>query len=167
MKLSVVVPMYNARNIVENLKDIVKSLKKFIDDFEIIVVNDGSSNNCYNDAKKFKDKHVKIVGYKKNSGKGNALKYGVRFAKGDHIAFLDEGGDLSASQLKNFLEILKDENGDIVIGSKRHSESNVRYPAIRRLMSRTYQTLNRILFNLKVKDTQVGIKLFKRDPFFK
>ena len=53
MKLSVVVPMYNARNIVENLKDIVKSLKKFIDDFEIIVVNDGSSNNCYNDAKKF------------------------------------------------------------------------------------------------------------------
>lgn len=163
MKLSIIIPMYNAQNIKETLKEYTASLNKLIKDYEIILVNDGSTNNCLKDAKKFKNKKIRIVGYKENRGKGYAIKYGFKFVRGDYVSFLDSGGELDASQICSFMKIMDEENADIVIGSKRHRESKVHYPLMRRIMSRAYQAMNRILFNLEVKDTQVGIKLFRKE----
>ncbi|MDP1728808.1 MAG: glycosyltransferase family 2 protein, partial [archaeon] len=84
------------------------------------------------------------------------------FVKGDYIAFVDSGRDLNPKQLIDFLKIMSNENTDIVIGSKKHKDSKVHYPFTRRVMSGVYRTMNRILFSLDVKDTQVGLKLFKR-----
>src|SRR3989338_4438634 len=162
MQLSIIMPMYNAENIVDNLKEVKKELDGITNRYELIVVNDGSTNNCFEEAKKFRDARVKIVGYKKNQGKGYAIKYGFRYATGENVIFLDSGGDLNAKQIKNFIRIMKETNADIVIGSKKHPQSKVYYPLLRRLMSFTYQTLNKILFNLDVRDTQVGLKLFKK-----
>ncbi len=163
MKLSIIMPMYNSKDIQTNLKEAIKSLEKVTKDYEIVVVDDGSENGCFKEAKKFKSKKVRVVGYRKNRGKGNAIKYGFKFTRGDYIAFVDSGRDLNPKQLKDFLAIMESEKADIVIGSKRHPKSKVYYPIIRRIMSRTYQLVNKILFNLNVKDTQVGIKLFKRN----
>jgi len=154
--------MYNEQDIIKNLKEVVKNIAKIEKSFEIIVVNDGSSNDCFKEAKKFKDKRVKVVGYNQNRGKGNAIKYGFNYAGGEYITFLDCGRDLDESQIKNFLKIMTKENADIVIGSKKHPESKVYYPLARRVMSGVYQILNKVLFNLDVKDTQVGLKLFKK-----
>ena len=162
MKLSMIMPMYNSKDIISNLNAAIKSLEKITSDYEIILVDDGSSTNCFEEAKKIKNKKIKVVGYKKNKGKGFGIKYGFNFTKGDFVAFVDSGRDLDPKQLKYFLDIMKDNKIDIVIGSKRHPNSKVYYPLIRRFMSRTYQSINKILFNLNVKDTQVGIKLFKR-----
>ncbi|MDO8623035.1 MAG: glycosyltransferase family 2 protein [archaeon] len=163
MKLSIIMPMYNSSDIITNIKEAMVSLNKVTEDYEIILVNDGSTNNCFEEAKKFSSKKVKVVGYDQNMGKGYAIKYGFNFTKGDYIAFVDSGRDLDPKQLKDFLEIMKKEDADIVIGSKRHSKSEVHYPLIRRVMSRVYQIMNKMLFNLKVQDTQVGLKLFKRE----
>jgi len=160
--LSVIMPMYNSKDIVLNLKKAINSLDKVSKDYEIILVDDGSTNDCFKEAKNFKNKKVKVIGYRKNKGKGNAIRYGFNFTKGNYVAFVDSGRDLNPFQLKKFLWIIKRNKVDIVIGSKRHPNSQVYYPHFRRLMSKTYQIMNRILFNLKVKDTQVGIKLFKR-----
>jgi glycosyltransferase involved in cell wall biosynthesis len=162
MELSVIMPMYNPERIIFNLKEAIKSLEKVSKDFELIVVNDGSTNDCFEKAKEYQDNRILVTGYKKNVGKGNAISYGFKFAKGDYIAFVDSGADLNPEQLANFMKLMKQKNADVVIGSKRHSNSKVHYPLIRRIMSRMYQTVNHILFNLNVKDTQVGIKLFKR-----
>ena len=155
-------PMYNSKDIISNLNAAINSLDKVTKNYEIVLVDDGSSTNCFNEAKKIKNKKIKVVGYKKNNGKGYAIKYGFRFTNGDYIAFVDSGRDLDPKQLNDFLRIIEKNKIDIVIGSKRHLDSKVYYPLIRRFMSRTYQTINKILFNLNVKDTQVGIKLFKR-----
>jgi glycosyltransferase involved in cell wall biosynthesis len=163
MKLSVIMPMYNSHEITRNLKEASKILGQVTSDYELILVNDGSTNGCYEEALKFKHKNIKIVGYKKNQGKGNAIKYGFGFAKGKYVAFVDSGRDLNPRQLKDFMIRMEKENADIVIGSKKHPESKVHYPPLRRFMSGVYQILNRILFNLNVKDTQVGIKLFKKE----
>ncbi len=162
MKLSVIMPMYNSHEITRNLKEASAILQKVTSDYELILVNDGSTNGCYEEALKFKHKHVRVVGYKKNQGKGNAIKYGFSFAKGKYVAFVDSGRDLNPKQLKDFMMKMEKENADIVIGSKKHPDSKVHYPPLRRFMSGVYQILNRILFNLNVKDTQVGIKLFKK-----
>jgi len=156
-------PMYNTPGIVNNLKEAVSAMKKVTPNYEIILINDGSTTNCYEEAKKFKNKKVRVVGYSKNQGKGYAIKYGFNFATGDYISFVDSGGELNPGQLKGFMEIMDKEKADVVVGSKKHPLSEVHYPLFRRVMSGVYQILNKILFNLYVKDTQVGIKLFKRD----
>jgi len=163
MRLSIIMPMYNSRDIIRNLEEAEKALKKVISDYEIILVDDGSTNGCYEEAKKYKSKKIKIVGYKKNIGKGNAIKYGFNFVTGDYVAFVDAGRDLNPHQLKDFLKVMRENNCDIVVGSKRHAKAKVHYPLMRKFMSRTYQIINKILFDLKVKDTQVGMKLFKRN----
>jgi len=162
MKLSVIVPMYNTQNIAKNLRSYCQELDRFIKDYEMIVVNDGSTSNCLEEAKKVTDKRIKIVGYKKNQGKGNAIKYGFNFVKGEYVAFLDSGAEFNAYLLKDFFNLMNKTGADIIVGSKRHPQSKVYYPLTRRIMSRTYQLMNSILFNLNVGDTQVGLKLFKR-----
>jgi len=163
MKISIIIPMYNSKDIEKNIDAAIKSLNEVTKDYEIILVNDGSLNGCFEKAKKLKNPRLKVVGYNRNQGKGCAIKYGFNFVNGDYVAFVDSGGDINPKQLKTFLEIMQKEKADIVIGSKRHANSIVHYPFIRRLMSKTYQILNKILFNLKVQDTQVGIKLFKKE----
>lgn len=155
-------PMYNAQDIKRNIIETRNILNKITKDFEIIVVNDGSKNKCFEEAKKVEGGNIKVVGYTTNYGKGYAIKYGFKYTRGDYVAFVDSGRDLNPNQLKQFMHIMEKEKADVVIGSKRHQDSKVYYPPIRKLMSWTYQILNRIFFNLKIKDTQVGLKLFKR-----
>ena len=161
-QLSVIMPMYNEKNIAGNVKQTIKAIDTFNLPYEIIVVDDGSKNNCFQEAKKVKSSKVKVVGYKENKGKGFAIKYGFKFTKGEYVAFVDSDLELNPLQLKDYMEIMKEQKADIVIGSKRHPESKVKYPAIRRFMSLIYQILIKILFNLHVRETQVGLKLFKR-----
>ncbi len=163
MKVSIIMPSYNPEDIILNLKEAIKSLEEVTPDFEIILVDDGSTNNGFQKLKEFNNRKVKVVGYKKNMGKGYAIKYGFNFVKGKYVSFVDSGRDLDPRQLKNFLKIMESKDADIVIGSKRHQDSKVHYPLLRRFMSKTYQLINRILFNLKVKDTQVGLKLFRKE----
>jgi len=162
MKLSIIIPMYDSEDIEKNIHAATSSLNEVTADYEIILVNDGSTNDCFGEAKKLENKKLKVVGYSKNRGKGSAIKYGFGFSKGDYVAFVDSGRDINPKQLRNFIELMEKQDADIVIGSKRHLKSKVHYPPLRRVMSRFYQILNKMLFNLDVKDTQVGIKLFKK-----
>ena len=159
-KLSVVVPMYNESNIYADMQEMLRSLGKNFKDYEVILVDDGSTNDCLRQAKKIKDKHLLVVGYKENKGKGNALKYGYTFVKGDYVTFIDADLDLHPDQIKGFFNYI--DSHDMVIGSKRHPESKVYYPWFRKIFSWSYHVLIFLLFGLKIKDTQSGIKLFKR-----
>ncbi len=161
MKLSIIMPMYNAQDIQRNLREAKKNIAKLKIPYELILVDDGSTNGCFEEAGKLKSKSIKVVGYKKNQGKGNAIRHGFSCVTGDFVAFVDSGRDINPYQLGRFLALMKETSADIVIGSKRHAESSVHYPVARRIMSRTYQAINHVLFNLNVQDTQVGLKLFK------
>lgn len=165
MKLSIIMPVYNEKNVTENIKEIINNLDKKYKNFEIIVVDDGSKDKkSFIEAEKvIKNKNVYFKYYDKNLGKGNALKYGFGFAKGKYILFIDGDGEFNINKLNDFFEIFEQKKADIVIGNKLHPNSNVEYPLFRRLMSKIYRTLNKILFNMKIEDTQVGMKLFKRE----
>jgi glycosyltransferase involved in cell wall biosynthesis len=166
-KISVIMPAYNeARHIVKNLLEVVDTLAGFRYDFEVIVVDDGSPDKTYLEAAKLLSTHperVRVVHYDQNQGKGNALICGASFAKGDYVVFLDADMDLHPSQLPVLFGVMDAENADVVIGSKRHRDSVVNYPRHRRAASAVYYTMIKILFGLPVKDTQTGIKVFKRE----
>lgn len=167
-KLSVIIPAYNKDSeIFKVVSKLVTELKKTAYDWEIVVVDDASRDQTLREAvrsKKFNGNthRIKICTYNINIGKGFALYHGFKKSTGDIIAFLDSDLDLPVSNLKTLLNIQSIQSADIVIGSKRHPESKVNYPFERRVQSKIYQLLVRALFNLHVTDTQVGVKVFRR-----
>ena len=165
-KLSVIMPAYNeGSHIYDNLKSASTCLQSFCAEYELVVVNDGSSDQTEAEIARAasEDEHIKVVSYEKNRGKGSAIREGVHAATGDIIAFLDADLDISPSHLERYLEEQERQSADIVIGSKMHKDSQLEYPASRRFVSFCYYVILKTLFHLNVKDTQTGIKLFKAE----
>lgn len=164
MELSVIIPAYNEeKNIASTLKRVEKSLKRTGFSFEIIIVCDGCQDRTFEIAKGVASPSTRVLEYQPNNGKGYALRFGFTHAKGDLIAFLDAGGDFHPDHIDRFIKLMEALEAEIVIGSKRHPMSRVNYPSIRRFYSTLYQYLIRLLFGLKIRDTQTGLKIFKRE----
>ncbi len=163
--LSIIVPAYNeAKNLDRTIEKTVETLEKGDLQYEVIVVNDGSEDGSYEKALSLTGRYpnVRAFGYAENMGKGYALKYGFQFVRGDLVLFMDADSDLPPSQIPLFLSYMEKGDADVVIGSKRHPLSKVKFPLSRTLWSKGYSLLIRVLFNLKISDTQVGMKLFQR-----
>jgi glycosyltransferase involved in cell wall biosynthesis len=162
--LSIVVPAFKQwRTIKKDLSRIDDALKRVRYDYEIICVVDGRIDKTFENAKKYKSSKLKVVGYQNNHGKGYAIRYGMVRAKGNIIAFIDAGMDLDPNGLSMLLEHFEWYEADIIIGSKRHPVSKVQYPWQRKILSIGYQLLIRILFGLQIRDSQVGMKFFRRE----
>lgn len=163
-KISVIMPAFNESEIIaRNVKETISTLENFKVDFEIIIIDDGSTDETWVKIKKLEDKYpnVKATRNMKNYGKGRALKKGFRFAQGDYVVFLDSDIDLHPAQLETFFDIMKLGEADVVIGSKRHPNSKLNYPLHRKIISSIYFFFIKLLFGLPIKDTQTGLKLFK------
>jgi len=162
--LSLIIPAYKQeKTIVKDIKNIDEILSSLSFPHELIVVVDGFLDKTYIKAKSVKNENIKVLGYKENRGKGFAIKYGVKEARGDIIGFIDAGMDLDPTEISIMLNIMDFNKADIVIGSKLHPDSKVSYPYQRKILSWGYRTLTHILFGFKVKDTQVGLKFFKKN----
>ncbi len=161
--VSVVIPAYNENEmILETIKECETSLKGI--DHEIVVVDDGSLDGTYEKVREFARGHsnVIIVNYGCNRGKGYALRYGFKQTKGDLVAFIDADMNIHPRQILTFIKEMERTDADIVVGSKRHPDSKINYPLNRKIFSEVYYRFVKTLFGIQVKDTQVGLKLYKR-----
>jgi len=162
-KLSIVIPAYNEeQNIYRTLDKIVKSHNKLSYDYEIIVVVDGSPDRTAEKARRHRSDKIRVLEYQPNRGKGYALKYGTRQARGEIITFTDAGGDFDPRQFDRCVKLMEIFDADFVIGSKRHPASKVNYPLKRKLYSWVYHRMIKIFFGLNVTDTQAGLKFLRR-----
>ncbi|MEX2007746.1 MAG: glycosyltransferase [Candidatus Levyibacteriota bacterium] len=162
--LSLVVPAYKQeKTIVKDLKNLDNILSTLPFDYEILVVVDGIVDRTEERARKVKSNKIKVFGYKENIGKGHAVKYGMLKAKGDVIGFIDAGMDIEATGISILLNSLIWRNADIIVGSKLHPDSKVDYPLSRRMLTWGYRNLTQLMFGFNVKDTQTGIKFFKKE----
>ena len=164
--LSIIVPAYKQeKTIKKDLENIIDTLKLGIKnyDFEVICVVDGMLDDTYKEAKKIKSEKLKVFEYDNNQGKGHAVRFGMGKAKGDLISFLDAGMDISPKGIMMLMAHMDWYNADIIVGSKRHPASRVNYPFIRKVLSFGYHLGVKILFGLDLRDTQSGIKIFKRE----
>lgn len=166
-ELSIVIPAYKAEKFIKkNLLRVKSVLDENYYSYEIICVVDGKIDNTFQEAKKVQKKFPKLVSvyqYKKNVGKGHAVRYGMARAGGEIVAFIDAGIELDPEGLNMLLAHFEWYDADIIIGSKRHQASKIKYPFFRRVMSFVYQVLVRVLFGLNIRDTQVGMKFFRRE----
>ena len=151
--------LYAAANILET----DNYFRKLGIKYELIVMDDGSRDRTYRKASKTAQKHIRIYKLAKNEGKGQALKEAFKKATGDLVMFLDGDLDIHPKQFEALFEVMNKEGADVVIGSKRHPKSVLNYPGNRRVMSSGYFFIVKLLFGLPLRDTQTGIKLFKRE----
>ena len=113
-KVSVIVPVYNVENYIEKCIDSL--VKQTLKDIEIIIVNDGSKDNSVNIVKKFIEIYPDKILYleKENGGLSDARNYGITYAKGEYIAFLDSDDYVEYDMYEKMYELAKKENSDMV-----------------------------------------------------
>jgi glycosyltransferase involved in cell wall biosynthesis len=163
LDVTIVVPYYNpGPRLRTTVEDMVRVMQASDVSFEIIAVSDGSTDGSHFTLEGIPGSVVRQIIMDRNVGKGHALRVGLGMGRGRYLGFIDADGDISPELLAPFVSIMRSERPDIIIGSKRHPESSVHYPPLRRLYSWVYQRLVWLLFRLNVKDTQVGIKLVDR-----
>ena len=161
---SLVLPVYKqGKTITKNLDELQKVLLALPFKTELIVVLDGRDDDVAHKIKNFvkESKNIKFYDYEKNEGKGYAVKYGVLKATGDIVGFIDAGLDINPAEISLMISIMQWNDADIVVGSKLHPESRVNYPFLRKILSWGYRTFTHLLFGFTIKDTQVGLKIFR------
>lgn len=162
MKLSIVVPCYNeSKDIAKNSEIIKNYLESIKQDYELILVNDGSKDNTKEIIEAIPG--VKALSYEPNRGKGGAVKYGIENATGDYVLFMDADLSTDLEAIDKFIKLAP--NYDMVIGS-RHAKDSVikkKQPALRVFIGWCCRKLVNMKFHFKYKDTQCGFKAMRTD----
>jgi dolichyl-phosphate beta-glucosyltransferase len=168
ISLSIVIPAYNEEpNLATTLEDIAGYFRLNPCEFEIIVVDDGSSDKTYDIAKKnltlFKD--FTLLKNERNSGKGYSVKKGVLAATGDLVLFMDADNATRIDQLPNLKDGLEKIGAQIAIASRRipGAKIDVKQPFYRIFLGSIYIFLSAAILGVRVKDYNCGFKLFKND----
>jgi len=163
--LSIVIPAYNEeKRISATLLDIDKYLRQQNYDYEIIVVNDGSTDNTVSVVKNLKSQisNLKIIDNKDNHGKGYVVKQGMLEARGEYRLFMDADNSTTINHLEKFWPFIK-EGYDVIIGSIEVRGAKIEEKAAwyRRWLGRISKYIIRVVAGLwKIHDSQRGFKLF-------
>jgi len=152
--LSIIIPCFNEEDVIKNTVNRIKYWCEFKGlDYQLIIVNNQSSDNTEKIAKQLIDNDVILTNqYKK--GKGHAVKKGLIKSKFNNVLILD--ADLSTDINHLNIDWLNN-NNTIVIGS-RSLGSEVGTPLIRRIYGKVLNYLIRLIFQIEIKDTQCGFK---------
>ena len=166
MELSIIIPAYNEE------KKIAKTLTQIIDyvdshaviqDWEIIVVDDGSYDQTRTIVQKYiqKDQRITITPSRLNQGKGFSVREGALKAKYPTLLFSDADSSTPITEFDKFIP--RATEFDIIIGSRALTESKVQkhQPYYREYMGKTFNKMVRALTKLNIHDTQCGFKFFQ------
>ena len=167
MFLSLIIPAYNEeKRIKQTLVKYFNVLLKNNFNFEIIVEMDGCTDRTPEIVRNFAKKHkqIKILEFKKKLGKGGGILKGFEKANGEIIGFVDADGSVHPDDIVKLIKVLEKTKADGVIASRRMKESVViNQPFLRKVLSKCFNILVRILFFFPYKDTQCGAKFFRKN----
>lgn len=161
-RLSIAAPVYNEQDIIASVVgDWLDALKGIDAEAEIVLCNDGSSDNTSAILGDLAQKHetVRVVDNPRNMGYGAALSNAISACRGDYIVTIDSDGQFSLSDLEEFLRVLDSQHCDGVVGYRvKKSDSPLRVFADRAL-----NTIVRIMFGTRLRDTNCALKLVKAE----
>jgi len=165
IQLSIIIPAYNEEN---RLPGTVKAVTDWMGrqnySYEIIIVDDGSTDNTVSkirELNKTSGHPLTLLSLSSNQGKGTAVREGMLHACGRFRLFMDADHQIDIRELEAFIPHFDEYR--VIIGSKYARDINktgARISAIRKFVSRLGNCIIRLLFNLKVRDTQCGFKVF-------
>lgn len=165
VKFSFVVPYYNEELIIEqNIGKIIGYLEiQFGSSYELILSNDNSNDHSPEIAEEFRiNPRIRLVDFSTGPSHRENLSEALKMTKGDIVCFFDIDLSSDISSLKYLIRSIETDGFDIAIGGRRHPLSIVRRSLGRRLVSRFYNMIIRILFGSEISDHQCGFKAFKK-----
>ncbi len=160
-EISIVIPVFNEeKNIPELYSELKVVLENLDKSYEIIFIDDGSSDKSSNIIQKIheKDKHVKLIQFQRNFGKSAALSTGFKHAGGDLIFTMD--GDLQddPNEIPKFLKEI-DKGYDLIVGWKVRR----RDPLTKRLPSKIFNRLTSLLTGVSIHDFNCCYKVYRKE----
>lgn len=161
--LSVIIPVYNEKSRLQNIKKIYHFLNQQSFSYEVIIVNDGSTDSTTKKIDKFSKKFkFQFISYGQNKGKGFAIKQGMLLAKGEYLLFTDIDLSTPIQEFNKFLPFLKKDT--IIIGSRKTKGSILkkRQGFVRESLGRGFTFLSQIVLNLDLSDFTCGFKCFSK-----
>ncbi len=166
MEISIVIPVYNeADNIVNLIENINNAMQEFIGNYEIIVVDDASTDTTLNVLCELQKKYnyLRILHHKYNCGQSTGLYTGIHAAKGSIIATLDGDGQNDPADIPAMINRFKNNKNeiDMIAGYRKKRNDNT----IRRLSSKIANNIRSFLLKDNTPDTGCGLKIFHREIF--
>ncbi|WP_373270239.1 dolichyl-phosphate beta-glucosyltransferase [Aneurinibacillus sp. REN35] len=165
MELSVVIPAYNEeKRIIYTLETIMPFMDHHFSDFEVLVIDDGSTDRTVSIVESFMHPQLHVVSLKQNMGKGMALKHGMLLAKGKYIFFMDADLPYPLTSIHEALAVFYTRKADIVLGARDlyEGKSDIPYPLSRKVASAMFSRFINAVLGLGIPDTQCGFKGFTR-----
>lgn len=166
MKLSVIIPTFNAEAfIIDNLNSLLVFLRETVQEFEVILVDDGSTDQTYKKVKSAQFPEVIILSLEQNTGKFEAIKYGMRQAKGNCCIFTDADIPYAFETILQIEKMINNDNVHIVIADRSLEESNNKtiISPFRSLFSVFSRNIIRLFILNNIFDSQAGLKGFRKD----
>lgn len=158
--ISVVVPVYNEEKIIAKvLQDVSMAMKNSFKEYEIIVVNDGSTDKTAEIIEKEKKGAVSVITHPENIGYGKSLLDGIAAAKYNYIAIIDGDGSYSAKDIKNLYAYFP--QYDMIVGARQGKE--YRRGIWKRPARAFFKMLTEYAAGRKIPDVNSGLRLFKKD----
>jgi glycosyltransferase involved in cell wall biosynthesis len=162
LRISVVVPVYNEERALERvLVDLHKVMRqKNVDEFEIITVNDGSTDNSLSILKRLRRKKVvdQIVDNHENRGYGYSLKMGIKEAKFEWVLTIDSDGGFSPKEVNKLIRNIKE--NDMVVGARVDKGAHI--PIERIIPKKIVALIAIILTGKEIPDINSGLRVFKK-----
>lgn len=160
--LTVIVPAYNEEASLEKIvRDTLRVVEQDTDEFEIVIVDDGSTDETREVAQRICEEHdtVRLAGHDHNQGSGMAIRTGIAQARCDMIIYVPADDQFNILEIGAFLDAA--ETADIVIGVRLERSD---YSWFRLLSSKTFIRLTNFLFNFQYRDVN-WVHLWKRHVF--
>lgn len=166
MKLSIIMPVYNEEKTLRKILDSVRNapLPDEIDNFSIIIVDDGSTDNTRDILKDIKEDSVDIFFHGKNQGKGAALRTGIQKADGDIIIIQDADLEYDPIEYPNLLNPIIQGKADVVYGSRFQGHGPHRVVYYWHRMGNSFLTIVSNMFtNINLTDMETCYKVFRSE----
>ncbi len=163
MKISVIIPCFNESNtIISILKKVNLEKEKF--NLEIIISDDGSTDNTVKLLKENSTMFDKLIETKSNKGKGHALRKGIEESTGDILLFQDADLEYDPNDYSNLIKPFIENDADVVYGTRFISSSSRRIIYFsHRLANFLITTMVNFFTNINFSDVETGYKLFKKE----
>jgi dolichyl-phosphate beta-glucosyltransferase len=167
---SFVIPAFNEGcSLQEAVDNFVAVATELEGSFEIIIVDDGSTDNTAKIIKDLQQQYafISAINLVENQGKGYAVRTGLINcnSRSNVYGFIDGDLDIDPTFAKQMIDSISTKASDVAIASKLHALSHVDYPISRKLLSRSFRLLTLLFLNVKVTDTQTGMKFFSQDVY--
>lgn len=162
MNLSIIIPAFNEEESIKPLVNLIfKNLDKNLEDFEIILIDDGSNDKTWDEIVKISNKFENIVSIKllENYGKSDALDAGFKVCKGNYVLTMDADLQDDPSEILPLYSMIIENKYDLVSGWKKKRND----PLTKTIPSKFFNLVTRLFSGIKLNDFNCGIKIYRKE----